>query len=188
MLLASCSSDGGGAEPSHGDAFEEVPALSCSSALKPGSFSAFGLVYMRNTSPDPVRLVGAAPVLTSDVEVTNLAVVPGGPQVPGCIRDEHVVGARDIGGTVIPPSQGENDQIFVITFETALLPDRPSGVVVGMDVRYEQGGDIVVQRWPMAALICEWLGDDPLAPSCGSHKGVDVMNLRFEEVLERFTS
>ena len=184
--LVACSSDDPPGRPRIGNAFDTATGLACKQALKPGSFGLFGLVYLRNTSGRPVTLIDAIPVWTGDVTVSNLAVVPYYSPAPGCIRDEHVPGATDIRGTVIPPSAGENDQLYIVPFEVTLDAGRPAGAVVGVEISYEQDGAIARQRWPVTALVCQW-GDEPVAPDCDSYKGVDVYNLRFQEALDAVT-
>lgn len=162
-----------------GDAFADQSGIVTTGPVGPGSFVTFGSTLLRNTSGGPVTLLRAEPVWVEHVEVANLGVSPYGPTVPISELDVHAADAVPIRGFVVPPSAGENDELYGITLELRLDPRSVAGIVVGLDLQYRSNGKVHVQRFPIANMVCRAEGTP-----CGPDFGIDVLRSDPARLLE----
>jgi hypothetical protein len=169
-----------------GSAFEEAVEQGTYGALMPGHFLDTALVALRNVTNDHVQVIGAEPVwVAPGVEADRFALSPPGARVPGTRRDEHSAGslAFEDAAPVGPIRQGEPEPL--ITFEVALAASTNEGVVVGIDVFYEQDGEVRWQRWPLIVLVCDW---DSHPDGCDGYEGRSIDDLDFAPLLSELTA
>jgi hypothetical protein len=186
LTLAACHQHHDGLSRPDGTAFDSsLSGVSTTQPIKNGSFAIFGSVVLRNVSGRPMHLLRASPVWSENVIVSNIGISPYGPTVPISSVDVHAVDAVGIAGFVVPPSRGPNDELYGITIELRPKPGREVGLIVGLDVSYQDDHDVQTQRFPLMNLVCPWVDASP-EPCATTYQGVQVFNADPRKVLDTF--
>jgi hypothetical protein len=179
--VGGCTGDVGGGASVVGDAFStEVSPLTGTTPAPEGAFVAFGSVALRNMTSGPITLVDAALVYTDNVTASNFGIGPYGPNIPIARVNGHVEGTAPLSGFVIPSGKHDERALYGITFEATVDPGHDSGLIVGMDVAYLDGGEERTQRFVFSNMICRDRG----VPCPTTYEGREVFNADTAELLE----
>jgi hypothetical protein len=174
------------ADASAGSALEDPVEMGAYGALKPEEFMDVALVALRNVTDGPVRVIGAEPVwVDPGIHARAFGLSPPGARTSGTRRDEHSTSSLPFeDAPAIQPIRAGGPEPL-ITFEVELGARVSEGVVVGIDVFYEQDGKVRWQRWPLTILLCDWDGHPD---GCEGYKGRSIDELDFEPLLAELTA
>ena len=169
-----------------GRAFERPGEQGSNALMRPTGYLVVALVTLRNVTAEPVRVIGAEPVW-SDVGFVarRFRLSPPGAGRAGTTRDQHHEGSIEFteADPIEPSSPTEAPAL--VTFEVLLEPPAEVGVLLGVDVFYEQSEQVRWQRWPLVLLLCDW---DTHPEGCESYNGTPVDRLDFEPLLAQAVS
>jgi hypothetical protein len=174
------------ADAPEGSAFEDPVEQGAYGPMEPNQFMDVALVALRNVTDGPVRVIGAEPVwVDPGMEARRFGLSPPGARGSGFTRDEHSVTSLrfDEAPPIEPIREGELEPL--ITFEVELERPALEGVVLGVDVFYEQDGKVRWQRWPLTILLCDW---DSHPEGCEGYRGQRIDDLDFEQLLAERSS